>query len=444
MKGFLKKYAFGIGIILLHGIYFMAALHFGRIYNGDSFEYIYEAVNIKNNFFFYSANPVLPLTEEYMTLRTPGYPLFLLLVYSWAINNWMVLIIQSGLSIFNVFLCRDTFLKLGYQKNYDGWLFLLLLVFPSQLVYAHIIAPDILLQTFTLLYFRFMILFLQKKERKYSMWMSLALIGGIFMKPVLYPYAFIHFPIMLFLGGYFKQFNFRFVSAALLPIICIVAYSGINAKRTGKYHFSSIQSFNAIYYYQRFYTDKVSADAGKAYIQKERTAIAQLPDFAARYDEANERGVSLLLSNFSSYLPYHLSKSALYFLETGRGELDEFTGRMTLAKVYAGQSVKFSTILKNWNRNEIVTYIFNHGSVALALVTLLSNLVKLLGIVLFLLYAPYSKWIKWFVTLFFLYFALITGPIANAHYVMPISLLLMCCAISGFIFTFNKNKKTAV
>ena len=42
-----------IGIILLvHVVFFLLACMYRRIYMGDSFEYIYEALNIKKYFFF--------------------------------------------------------------------------------------------------------------------------------------------------------------------------------------------------------------------------------------------------------------------------------------------------------------------------------------------------------------------------------------------------------
>ncbi len=430
-------YGFHGAVVGLHLVYFLLALHYGHIYNGDSFEYIHEAINIKDHFFFYSGNPALPITEEYMTLRPPGYPLFLLLTYIWGINNWMVLAWQSAISVLNIFLCRNTFMLLGYDKKYDGWLFLCLLFYPSQLIYAHLMAPDILLQTFTLLYIRYMVLFLLKKDSRYVWWMSLALIGGLFMKPVLYPYAFIHFPLIAILS--LRQKTMTHTFAALLPLLCIVAYSLVNKARTGKYHFSSIQSFNAIYYYQRYYTDKVSKEKGQTYIQLERAAIVALPTFAQRYDKANERGIEILKENFFSYMPYHLGKSVLFFLETGRGELEEFTGRLTLRSIYAGEARKFSTVLRESSWKELGAYIKVNITVVIALITLLTNVLKLIGLFLFARYASVPSLVKWFLFLFFAYFALLTGPISNAHYVMPVSLAIMCGGITGYIVTFKRR-----
>src|ERR1035437_10860362 len=101
-------------ITLVHIVFFLLACHYKHIYMGDSFEYIYEALNIKHLFFFYSGNPVMPIVPEYMTQRQPGYPLFLLAVYLFTVKNWIVIVLQNFLSVFNIYYCRNVFIKIGY------------------------------------------------------------------------------------------------------------------------------------------------------------------------------------------------------------------------------------------------------------------------------------------------------------------------------------------
>src|ERR1700721_1499962 len=93
-------------VALVHGLFFLLALSYKRIYMGDSFEYIYEALNIKKYFFFYSGNSAMPIVPEYMTQRQPLYPLVLLSVYAFTINNWIVIVSQNLLSVFNIYYAR--------------------------------------------------------------------------------------------------------------------------------------------------------------------------------------------------------------------------------------------------------------------------------------------------------------------------------------------------
>jgi hypothetical protein len=90
-------------VALVHVLFFLLACCYKRIYMGDSFEYIYEALNIKQYFFFYSGNPALPIEPEYMTQRQPLYPLFLLGVYLFTVNNWIVNFLQNILSVINIY-----------------------------------------------------------------------------------------------------------------------------------------------------------------------------------------------------------------------------------------------------------------------------------------------------------------------------------------------------
>jgi len=118
MTGFNKQDKIFIGIVVLvHAVFFIMACVFKRIYMGDSYEYIYEALNIKRYIFFYSGNPAMPITPEYMTQRQPLYPLFLLGVYTFAINNWIVLLLQNCISVFNVYYLRKVITKIGYNQR---------------------------------------------------------------------------------------------------------------------------------------------------------------------------------------------------------------------------------------------------------------------------------------------------------------------------------------
>src|SRR5690606_33907996 len=119
--------------------------------------------------------------------------------------------------------------------------------------------------------------------------MSLALVLGLFIKPVLYPFALIHFLMLLIYALAVKIKWKKVIMASLLPIICIVAYSYGNQLRTGKFHFSSIQSFNAIFYYHHYFADKTSMKEADAWIAEERKQIAALPHFKDRYEQANQR-----------------------------------------------------------------------------------------------------------------------------------------------------------
>ena len=430
-----------IGIIaLVHVVFFMLACMYKRIYMGDSFEYIYEALNIKKYFFFYCGNPTMPIFPEYMTERLPGYPLFLLAIYMFTINNWIVIVFQNVLSVFNIYYARKVFLQIGYHAKYDWLLLLFVIAYPAQFINANTIAPDILLQTFTLLYLGNFVLLLQKKQLKYSAYMSLALIAGIFVKPVLYPFVIIHILILTATGIYNKVLLQRTIAVAIMPICAVLICNSINYSRTGKFHFSSNQSVNAVYYYYAYFSQKEGIDSATKFLHNERKNIAGHTEFKDRYDLANKRGVELLEQNFFPYMIFHLKNSARIFIEPGKGEMDLFTGKLTYGGLYNKQAQSgFYAMWKNKRWAGLNEYIHNNPSLLFVTLVFIFNCLRLIGMLLFFFDRKISWPIRIFIGILLLYFAIAAGPIANTRYFLPESLIAIGIAAMGYMSRLQKR-----
>jgi hypothetical protein len=432
-------------LLVAHAFFFAMAAVYKRIYMGDSFEYVYMGLNIKNHFWFYCGNPAMPVVPEYLTLRPPGYPLFLALVYLFTVNNWVVIVLQNLLSVFNIYYMRDTMRKLGYTRLYDYLLVALVILYPAQFIHTNTIAPDLLLQTCVLVYFRHFILLYQLKRWRNAYWMSLALVAGFMIKPILYPFALVHCILLLAVAGYFKGGHMRAAAAGMFPLVVIMAYMSWNHERTGKVHFSSTQSFNAIYYYYFYFSDKKGADVGQAFLQSEHEKIASLPTFKERYDYANRRGLQLLKENFFPYMVYHLKHSARLLIDPGKGEWDMFTGKLTLGTLYQRQSTGFYATLKDKGVSGLIPYIERNPSFPLMMVVFLFNFIRTIGLFLFLYNKQTPFYIRMFVLALVVYFAITTGPIANTRYFIPVSLVTIGCAALGYQRVLQRmNNKTAV
>lgn len=426
-------------VVLVHVLFFMLACHYTRIYMGDSMEYIYEALNIKNLFFFYSGNPAMPIVPEYMTQRQPLYPLFLMGVYLFTANNWVVLMLQNLLSVFNIYYARKVLLSIGYDKKCD-WLLLLLVVgYPVQFINANTIAPDILLQTFTLLYFGCFIALRQRKELKYGVWMSLALICGFMVKPVLYPFVVIHAVVIIVVFARQRIKMQRPLLIALVPLFVVLLYSYSNYDRTEKFHFSSNQAQNAIYYYYSYLANKEGVDSANRFLHSEKRNIASLNEYKDRYDYANERGMTLLKDNFGGYLLYHLKNSARILIEPGKAEMDLFTGSLTYGRLYRKEQSGFYATIKNKGVSGIGEYFSNNPSMPFIILVLLFNCIRLIGIGLFFVDKRINGFVRLFVFILLAYFAGLAGPIANTRYFLPVSLIAIGCAVIGYTNRFQKR-----
>src|SRR6202000_2141269 len=113
---------------------------------------------------------------------------------------------------------------IGYSRRYDWLLMAFVLLYPSQFVNANIIAPDILLQTTVLLYFYFFLRLIKQKQLRYGLGMSISLIAGIMIKPVVYPLIYIHAALMLFIAIRRHHALFRTALCATLPLIVVLLY----------------------------------------------------------------------------------------------------------------------------------------------------------------------------------------------------------------------------
>jgi hypothetical protein len=419
-------------IVLVHIIFFLLACHYTRIYMGDSFEYIYEALNIKHLHFFYSGNPALPIEPEYMTQRQPLYPLFLMGVYLFTINNWVVIILQNLLSILNIVYIRGIFAKLGMDKKYDWLLLVFIIGYPSQFINANTIDPDILLQSFTLLYFGSFVKWIQQKDIRYAAAMSLWLIAGMMVKPVLYLFAVPHIILLIVSAKQLKAKVQRPLFIALIPLCAVIGYNAINMERTGQFHYSSNQAFNAEYYFYPYLSSHFGQDSAARFWKEERQTYFSIEDYPERYTYANRRGLDLLRQNAVPYTVFHLKHSLNYFVEPGKAEIDLFTGKLTYGQLYSKKpEAGFSKTLRTKGIGGMGPYISRNPSLFIVAIVFIIGLYRLAGLIRFFFRYETSRAVRIFVLLFVAYFALLTGPIANTRYFLPISLIVMCCAVIG-------------
>ena len=435
-------------LVTVHAVFLLLALHYGHIYNGDSLEYIYAAVNIKDHGLFYSGSLSRPLVPELLTFRTPLYPLLLAAIYCLAANNWIVIVLQHVLSVCDILLLRKGLVQLGYTSRYDWLLLLLLVAYPAQFMHAGIIEPEILLQFFVLLYVYQLLLFFKTKKTKHAWMMSLALAAGLFTKPVLYPYTILHV-LLICLMVFRRRAGFphpwRRAVIAVLPLCAIFGYNAWNEARTGKFHFTSNQSFNAVYYFYFYKSSTEGIASAKKFLREEREKMAAMPAFKDRYDYANRRGKALLKENFPGYIVYHLKHSLRFFVDPGKGDMDLFTGRLTYNDLYTAEGKDYYSVIREygwWEGNR--RFLNNNPAMIPAGIVFLFNLARIAGLLLFVRSRQAPAGVRWFTLFFLAYFALLTGPIATPRYVLPVSLVYTGAAVLGFMFAGRRRKKAAV
>ncbi len=429
-------------VVLVHLVFYLLAFHFKKIYNGDSFEYVQEALNIKEHFFFYCGNLALPVKCEYMTLRPPLYPLFLMAIYFFAVNSWLVLAIQNVLSVITIYYARDTMLKLGYKRTYDWLLLILIVAYPSQFFFANNICADTFLQCFVVWYFRQLVLFWEKKKWKYAFGASAAVFLGAMAKPIFFPFALINLVFMVLIARSYSLSIYRTILIALLPVCGILAYCGWNQSRTGKFHFSSIEEINTAVNYQMFMASREGTLSAMDAHDSLLARAAVLPSFKDRYALVSDCSRQYIKSHLASYIRFHLMHSVRFFIEPGKAEIDLFTGWLSYTFLGTREAVNkgfYATIdEKGWAG--LKEYVARNPSIPIVLIILIGNIVKIMGLFLYCVNRSMPRMPRLFIMVIIGYFALAVGPVANTHYVLPVSLIMMCCGAVGIIEFINKRR----
>lgn len=427
-------------IIICHALWFIGALTWKHFYNGDSYEYIYLAENMKHGY-YYGSNPVLPANDYRLSVRTPVYSLILSAFYSlFGYHNLLVILLQNALSIVSCWLIFDTFRRISTAKKYSWIYWIFVLAYPAQFYFSDMIAPDTVLQFFLMLYFRQLILSLLHKSPQRTGMMSLWLILATLTKPIVYPFLFLHFLFAIVYALKSKKKLVLLLGA--LPLMVMIGYGAWNQKRTGLFHISSIQSINLLNFNVHFFLkSKYGGDYADSVINREKEKIETLPGLKAKYEYSADKAKAIIKENFWGYSFFHARESARFFIEPGKSELDLFTG--FLGYDYRDKSTNFYLSYQKEGVSGAWRYLTGYPLLPILLLVVLFNVLRIFGWLLFVFDKKTPLVIRIVTSIYILYFAFITGPVANARYFLPVLLVMSGCSLMGYsgFITRIKNKR---
>lgn len=423
--------------LVIHALWFIAAVFiFKRPYSYDSVEYIQLATNLDHGF-FYSGNAALPVEKQWITLRPPVYPLFILMCWKlFGTHTWCILLLQNLLSIASMFITRKVFyvLRPDLKKEWIFWM--LLFTFPMQMVFANMIFSDVLLQFFITLYFYQLVRTLSGDNPRRIWMMSVLLILGVLTKPILYPFLFLHAAFSLWL--LFKSKRKQVVIAGIFPLLCLLGYGNWNRGQTGKFHISSIQSYNLLEYNLRdFYKFKY----GRAESDRRMIPIMEQVNRSESFKEKYERSATIaslkIKEELLSYTAYHLLKSLLVFVDPNKLEFDIFAREFNY---YEQTGISFYTSVQQNGLAGGWQYLKSYPYLPILLLTPLFGIFRLAGLLLFFFDKKNTPAIRIAIGIIVLYFVFITGPVANARYFLPILIITSGCAWTGYFSLWQKRQ----
>lgn len=389
----------------------------------DSYQYLTEAKNIVEQGIFYCGDLKEPINFDFYTLRPPSYPLFLALFYFFKAPLFVIIFFQNIISIVSILLLRNTLTYFNYNKKYDFVFLFLLLVTPSQFIYASTIMSEVLFQLFVVLMVRNILLFHQFKEIKYLFWYSLALILAAFTKPVMYLFVFPSLAYMLFLSVKIKKWYPSILS--LLPILAIFLLMSWNHKRTQVYQYSSIQTINPLDYNTRlFIMSKKGYAYADAYVDSIHNIADKIQDYAQRTTYLNEASQSFLSDNLFSYGFYHLQGGVYALLDPGRFDIANFF-KIDIKKVNS-KGILFH--INNGGVPSVLKYLKNTYSISLLSafgLIFIFNVFKILSTILFVFNKKIDLSFRIIVAGLILYLVSLVGPVGASRYLMPLAPIII-------------------
>ncbi len=290
--------------------------------NQDSVEYLAQAHNMVYHGSFYAANwDVWPHNFSFYSLRPPMYGLLVLVTAEVSSNVYVLLFVQSVLSIFIWVKLRHFVLQFVPAVNESRlhlYLVLALLLNPIQLVLCNSVFSDILFQFFISLSFFSLLNFIYFKKSNYFLYYTMYIVFALFTKPAFVYYA--YFNILFAWYVYFKlKRSWTVIACSFILPLFIIMVSVINKRVTGYYHFSSSKVENLwTYNTTNFLNLKYGHDSGYTY-KKEIWLQSKLqPDFEHQYQFLDSACTHVLMQNIVSYTWYHSQGVLNFFVAPGR------------------------------------------------------------------------------------------------------------------------------
>ena len=415
-------------LIGLHALFYVLALSMDGIRIADSYDYLYQAENIREEGSFYAWTHNDPYKPDYETKRTPGYGLFLVLTGS---APALVLFIQNVLSISLWWLVFMLLRKKGMREKRAGWLLLLVVALQSNtLIYANSLLAETLFQ---FLVFAGFVQLMQDTSAPYA-WLKAC---------ILFTLALLVKPVLLFfwipLGIYaciraFQLRKMRLVWPVLLMPLAVLAWSYHNQQVTGWAHYTSISTVNLKDYNTRLMLESAYGTSyADSVIAGINDSAEKISNYQARNTYIQDTCKALLTANVGAYARVHLKGMLAMLLDPGRYDYVQFFKAESnddglMYKLARGDfKGMYRTVM---DQPPLVTFFF--------FLNLLGSLF-LLGLALYgLRRLPRETLTVLLICGFIGYFWVLTGPVGTARYK---SVLLPFMALLAGLGLISAEKK---
>lgn len=391
---------------------------------GDAKGYLLLAQNIFTNHVF-SFSTQVPFAPE--SFRTPGYPFFLALLHAF-FGNWMnVLFVQAA--IVSVAPALLYLLFKPYHERAAFWGSLVFAIEPTRLFLSSSFLSDAVYGCLFLL----SLVLLEKGIRESRVFFialsGLTLGASILVRPIGIFLPLIYIGYLLLCGRFSKQSIVGAIALGATCIAIIFPWMVRNHADFNSWNISSVGNANLMIYNAPtflLYHPDVRGQAILNTFQQEQSALPRNDALSlSRSNVFTNTFLDIIHGHEASYGVFHLVKTIPFFVTDGLRDI------VRLFNVDVGTMPNISTALLRGNIDLVFQYL-RSGGLAVALLVLGSGF----WIVTTLLYIYAVGDVLWkrlytfafILAIFVLYFALLTGPVSNARYRLPVEGMLLVAA----------------
>ncbi len=389
---------------------------------GDSRGYVQLAENLLQGRGFTVATTA-PFYPE--SFRTPGYPFFLAALYN-VVGSWgAVLFVQAVLlSILPVLLYM---LFRRYHERAAFWGSLIFAVEPIRLFYGASLLSDELFACVLLV----SLIALQRKGWRSVLAAGVLLGVSMWIRPISLFLPLVYAAWLLCTLRPYKQALLQGLALCVAAYLVVLPWSLRNHARFGSYNISSVGAANLMLYNAPEYLKFAPNPEGNALLAQFKTAQDTLPRQEAlslvRSGVFTHDFLMIIRGHEVGYTFFHLFKTIPFFVTDGLRDTIRLFG------VDIGTMPNISNALLHGQFGTLISYL-RSGGVAVALFVLgvgFWSTVTLLWLwsVYWALRGRIDRvWLLFAAVI--LYFALLTGPVSNARYRLPVEGLLLVAALS--------------
>ncbi len=396
---------------------------------GDAKGYVLLAENIYNHqvFSFSREEPFMP-----DSFRAPGYPAFLAALFA-IFHSWIaVLLVQAALvSVVPVLLY---ILLRPYHERAAWWGAILFTLEPIRLFASSTLLSDAL---FTCLFLGSLVLLAESARRRSYLWIAatgLVLGIAVLVRPIA------EFLPLLYVG-YLLVARVPWRQLVLLSLLLVATMAVVIAPWMARNHalfntwsISSVGSYNLAAYNAPEYMKYHPTPEGLQTLQDFEGRQSRLPTAErlslARAGEFSAVFWSVVRGHEADYAFFHIFKTIPFFLTDGLRDTVRLFG------VELSSPPNITSAVLSGKVGELVAGL-RQGGLAVALLVVGSGF--WLCVVALYLFGVYTLLRKKMYPLVFLlvglvfYFALLTGPVSNARYRVPVEgFLLVAAAVALF------------